>query len=74
MKIIGKQFKRALLAAELNKKIHFHTLLDSYSSRLVQKGASLKVVQELLGHEQISTTEIYSHLQQQNLRDAVNLL
>ncbi|MFA7422036.1 MAG: site-specific integrase [Melioribacteraceae bacterium] len=71
---VSKKFKKAVLDAELDKEIHFHTLRHSYASRLVQKGASLKVVQELLGHEQISTTEIYSHLQQQNLRDAVNLL
>ncbi len=41
---------------------------------LVQRGVSLYVVKELLGHEDISTTEIYSHLQNQNLKDAVNLL
>lgn len=71
---VSKKFKKDVLQAELNGKIHFHTLRHSYASRLIQKGASLKVVQELLGHEQISTTEIYAHLQKQNLKDAVNLL
>ncbi|PIP76486.1 MAG: recombinase XerC, partial [Ignavibacteria bacterium CG22_combo_CG10-13_8_21_14_all_37_15] len=42
--------------------------------QLVQKGVSLYVVKELLGHEDLSTTQIYVHLQQQNLRDAVNQL
>jgi site-specific recombinase XerD len=41
---------------------------------LVQKGVSLYVVKELLGHEDLSTTQIYSLLQTQNLFDAVNIL
>jgi len=41
---------------------------------LVQKGVSLYVVKELLGHENISTTQIYSHLQNDNLREAINLI
>ena len=71
---ISKQFKRVVRSAKLNDKIHFHTLRHSFASRLVQKGVSLYVVKELLGHEDLSTTQIYSHLQSQNLRDAVNLL
>jgi len=48
--------------AELNEKIHLHTLRHSYASMLVQKGVSLKVIQELLGHGQFTTTEMYAHL------------
>ncbi len=55
-------------------KIHFHTLRHSFASLLVQKGVSLYVVKELLGHEDLATTQIYLHLQKQNLLDAVNLL
>jgi len=71
---INKQFKKAVRAAKLNDKIHFHTLRHSFASMLVQRGVSLYVVKELLGHEDLSTTQIYSHLQNQNLMDAVNLL
>lgn len=71
---VSKQFKKSLRAAKLDEKIHFHTLRHSFASLLVQRGVSLYVVKELLGHEALSTTQIYSHLQQQNLRDAVNLL
>ena len=71
---ISKQFKKSVRAAELNDKIHFHSLRHSFASNLVQKGVSLYVVKELLGHEDIKTTQIYSHLQQENLSKAVNLL
>ena len=71
---ISKKFKKVVKTAQLNNKVHFHTLRHSFASNLVQKGVSLYVVKELLGHEDLSTTQIYSHLQKQNLMDAVILL
>lgn len=71
---VSKQFKKAVRDSGLNDNIHFHTLRHSFASRLIQKGASVFVVKELLGHEDIKTTQIYSHLQTQNLEEAVNLL
>ncbi len=71
---ISKQFKKVIRKSSLSDKIHFHTLRHSFASLLVQKGVSLYVVKELLGHEDLATTQIYSHLQKQNLKDAVNLL
>jgi integrase/recombinase XerD len=64
---VSKQFKSCIIAAKLNAKIHFHSLRHSFASALVQRGASLYVVKELLGHEDIQTTQIYSHLQTENL-------
>lgn len=71
---VTKKFKKASRKSGLNDEIHFHTLRHSFASNLVQKGVSLYVVKELLGHENISTTQIYSHLQSENLREAVGLL
>ncbi|MBE0551903.1 MAG: tyrosine-type recombinase/integrase [Ignavibacterium sp.] len=71
---VSKQFKKALRAAELNDDIHFHNLRHSFASNLVQRGVNLYVVKELLGHEDIKTTQIYSHIQNQNLYDAVCLI
>jgi integrase len=71
--LVGKQFKKAVRAAELNEKIHFHSLRHSFASALVQNGVSIYVVKELLGHEDIRTTEIYSHLQNESLVKALTI-
>ena len=71
---ISKQFKKGVNAAKLNPKIHFHTLRHSFASALVQRKVDIYTVQKLLGHNKIQTTQIYSHLQKENLTQAVNLL
>ncbi len=71
---VSKKFKKAVRCVNLNDAIHFHTLRHSFASLLVQQEVSLYIVKELLGHEDLKTTEIYSHLQTKNLFDAVNRL
>ncbi len=70
---ISKKFKKSIIAAELNPDIHFHTLRHSFASNLVQRGASLYVVKELMGHSDISTTQVYSHLSVESLKQAIYL-
>ncbi len=71
---ISKQFKQVVRKSYLNEKIHFHSLRHSFASVLAQKGISLYIIKELLGHEDLATTQIYSHLQKQNLVEAINYL
>ena len=52
--------------------LHFHDLRHTYASWLVQSGAPLRAVQELLGHTTLAMTQRYSHLGSEHLLDAVS--
>jgi len=68
----SRNFKKACIAAGINKSLHFHSLRHSFASNLAQKGISLYIIKELLGHSSIQTTEIYSHLNLETLKEAIN--
>ena len=57
--------------AGISKNISPHTFRHSFATHMIEGGANLRAVQEMLGHESITTTEIYTHLDQRFLRDAI---
>lgn len=63
--------QQASVQASITKNVGPHTLRHSFATHLIEGGADLRVVQQLLGHESITTTEIYLHLDQSYLQEVV---
>ncbi len=65
---LQKAVKRAAQRVGIDKKIGCHTLRHSFATHMLEHGVNIRVLQELLGHADVKTTEIYTHVMQRDLR------
>jgi len=70
----GQLLKRACRKAGITKRVSMHTLRHTFATHLLEAGVNLRVIQQMLGHEKIQTTVLYTHISLEEQRTAPSLL
>jgi len=69
---VAKVLKKYATKAGIKKRVHVHMLRHSFATHLLEQGTNLRIIQELLGHEDIKTTEIYTHISSLEIDKVIN--
>jgi integrase/recombinase XerD len=69
---LAKVLKNSASKAGIKKRVHIHMLRHSFATHLLEQGTNLRIIQELLGHEDIKTTEIYTHISNLEIDKVIN--
>jgi site-specific recombinase XerD len=71
---LQKAVKEAARKAGIDKRVSVHTLRHSFATHLLENGINIRVLQELMGHADVKTTEIYTHVMRKDVRSITSPL